>query len=374
MDNKNETNWFEINNIDRIDSPALIIYPDRVKYNIDVLLSMIDDISRLRPHVKTHKCKEATDLLMQAGIKKFKCATIAEAEMLALSGAPDILLAYQPSLPKILRLISLIKKYPDSLFSCLVDNKSSAETISEVAGKEGLKLRIYIDLNVGMNRTGIAPGGAVIELYKYCSKLKSIIPVGLHAYDGHIRSRDFQERTTECDAAFTPVEQLQKQLIAEGFDEPIIIAGGSPTFPVHAKRKNIECSPGTFIFWDYGYQTNCPEQDFRVAGLVITRIISKPEKGKLCLDLGHKSIAAENELNKRVHFLNAPELKFIGQSEEHLIVETSDDDNYKIGDVFYGIPYHICPTVALYERAVTIENNETKGEWKIMARDRKISL
>ena len=371
---ENETNWFLINNIDTIDSPTLVVYTDRVKYNIDVLISMIDDVDRLRPHVKTHKCSEVIELLMEAGIKKFKCATIAEAEMLALSGAPDILLAYQPSVPKILRLISLIKKYPDSLFSCLVDNNASAETIAEAAGKEGLNLHIYIDLNVGMNRTGIAPGDAVIELYKYCSKLESIIPFGLHAYDGHIRAKDFQERTKECDAAFASVEQLQKQLVAEGFDEPIIIAGGSPTFPIHAKRKNIECSPGTFIFWDYGYQTNCPEQHFRVAALVISRIISKPEKGKLCLDLGHKSIAAENELSKRVHFLNAPDLKFTGQSEEHLIVETSDDDNYKIGDVFYGIPYHICPTVALYERAVTIENKTAKGEWKIMARDRKISL
>ena len=371
---ENETNWFLINNIDTIDSPTLVVYPDRVKYNIDVLISMIDDVDRLRPHVKTHKSKEATNLLIEAGIKKFKCATIAEAEMLALSGAPDILLAYQPSVPKILRLISLIKKYPDSLFSCLVDNNASAETIAEAAGKEGLNLHIYIDLNVGMNRTGIAPGDAVIELYKYCSTLESIIPFGLHAYDGHIRAKDFNERTKECDAAFAPVEQLQKQLVAEGFDEPIIIAGGSPTFPIHAKRKNIECSPGTFIFWDYGYQTNCPEQNFRVAALVISRVISKPEEGKLCLDLGHKSIAAENELGKRVHFLNAPDLKFTGQSEEHLIVETSDDDNYKIGDVFYGIPYHICPTVALYERAVTIENKTAKGEWKIMARDRKISL
>ncbi|MDQ2862765.1 MAG: D-TA family PLP-dependent enzyme [Bacteroidota bacterium] len=374
MENENDANWFVINNIDTIDSPALVVYPDRVKYNIDVLLSMVDDVNRMRPHVKTHKSREPIELLMQAGIKKFKCATIAEAEMLASAGVPDILLAYQPSLPKIIRLVSLIKKYPSSVFSCLVDNKASAKTISEAVAKEGLELSIYIDLNVGMNRTGIVPGNDVIELYKYCSELKNIVPVGLHAYDGHIRAKDFQERTMECDAAFAPVEQLQQQLVAAGFDEPVIIAGGSPTFPIHAKRKNIECSPGTFIFWDYGYQTNCPEQHFEVAALVISRIISKPAKGKICLDLGHKSIAAENELQKRVYFLNAPALKFTGQSEEHLIFETDSDSDYEVGDVFYGIPYHICPTVALYERAITVENREAKGEWKIIARDRKINI
>jgi D-serine deaminase-like pyridoxal phosphate-dependent protein len=94
----------------------------------------------------------------------------------------------------------------------------------------------------------------------------------------------------------------------------------------------------------------------------------------LCLDLGHKSIAAENELNKRVHFLNAPDLNFISQSEEHLVMEVELDHRYKIGDVFYGLPYHICPTVALYERAITVENEKITGEWRIIARDRKITI
>jgi D-serine deaminase-like pyridoxal phosphate-dependent protein len=170
------------------------------------------------------------------------------------------------------------------------------------------------------------------------------------------------------------VEQLQKILMAQGFVEPIIIAGGSPTFPVHAKRKNIECSPGTFIFWDKGYQMLCEEQHFLPAALVISRIISMPDEIKLCLDLGHKSISAENELSKRVHFLNAPELKFISQSEEHLVVETVAGHSFKLGDVLYGLPFHICPTCALYERAQIVENNEASGEWKIIARDRKINI
>src|SRR5665811_163296 len=94
-----------IDDIDTIDSPALVIYRQRVLENISKLLSMIDDVERLRPHGKTHKAKEAADLLMNAGINKFKCATIAEAEMLALSLAPDVLLAYQPTVPKLKRYI-----------------------------------------------------------------------------------------------------------------------------------------------------------------------------------------------------------------------------------------------------------------------------
>lgn len=366
--------WYHINDIDDIDSPALVIYRERVAENISTLISMIDDVKRLRPHVKTHKTKEAAALMMDAGIYKFKCATIAEAEMLGIAEAPDVLLAYQPIGPKLKRFVELIKKYPATKFSCLVDNIIAAENISANALVSNIKIPVYIDLNVGMNRTGIVPGHEAIELYKLCEKLNGIQPAGLHVYDGHIRTADIEKRTTECNSAFEPVLAMQHELIHEGLPEPIIIAGGSPTFPVHAKKKKRECSPGTFIYWDRGYELSCEEQNFLTAALVVSRIISFPGEKKLCLDLGHKSIAAENNLDSRAYFLNAPDLKFISQSEEHLVVETQEDHSYKIGDVLYGLPFHICPTIALYERALIVENNKITTEWKVIARDRKINV
>ena len=367
-------NWFTIKDIDAIDSPALVIYRERVLENISTMLSMIDDVKRLRPHVKTHKVKEAVLLLMEAGIYKFKCATIAEAEMLGLSSAPDVLLAYQPTKPKLKRFIAIIKKYPLTKFSCLVDNIISAKNIGAEAEANNMVIPVYIDLNVGMNRTGTTPGNEAIEFYKACNHISGIQAIGLHAYDGHIRNPDIQQRTIECNKAFEPVLQMQNILLNDGLTKPVIVAGGSPTFPIHAKRKEIECSPGTFIYWDKGYQLSCKEQSFSPAALVISRVVSLPSATKLCLDLGHKSIAAENTLDKRVYFLNAPELIFTGQSEEHLVAEVPVDHGYKIGDVLYGLPYHICPTVALYERAWVVENSKVADEWKVIARDRKINL
>jgi D-threonine aldolase len=373
--------WYRINNINEIDSPALVIYPDRVKKNIALLISMIDDVNRLRPHVKTHKTREAALLQMTAGINKFKCATIAEAEMLGSIKAPDVLLAYQPVGPKIKRLISLIKSYPETKFSCLIDNIITAKEISKTASDANLVISVYIDLNIGMNRTGIIPDQKAVELYIQCSKIPpptgrgggaGIVPVGLHAYDGHIHDKDFGTRKRSCDEAFAKVESLKAEIVKKGLPEPIIVAGGSPTFPIHAKRKKIECSPGTFIYWDAGYQQGLAEQPFLPAALVVSRVISHPGENLLCFDLGHKSIAAEKELNNRVVFINAPELKFIGQSEEQLVAETDKQYNYKVGDVFYGLPFHICPTCALYERAFVVEDKKVTGEWKIIARDRKI--
>ena len=365
--------WYIINDIDKLDTPALVVYPERVKENIRLAKSLVDDVNRLRPHAKTHKSGDVTRLMLEAGISKFKCATIAEAEMLAMNEAPDILLAYQPSGPKLERLVKLVKTYPGTHFSCLVDNISSAENIYEAAVKNNIVADVYIDLNIGMNRTGIQPDEQAIELYQFCDSLPGINIKGLHAYDGHIHDVDINELTRHCHESYRPVAKLQSDLKKLGYN-PVIIAGGSPTFPIHAQREDIEVSPGTFIYWDRSYLLNCPTQPFIPAALVVTRIVSLPTVTTICIDCGHKSIASENELNKRIYFLNAPELKMTCHSEEHLVADAGEGHYYKVGDILYGLPYHICPTVALYERAITIENNQVTGEWKNTARDRKINI
>lgn len=366
--------WYRIDDIAELDSPALVIYPDRVKKNIATAVSMIDDVLRLRPHVKTSKSREAIQLMLLAGIQKFKCATIAEAETLGICEAPDVLLAYQPTGPKLQRFVAVIKKYPATKFSCLTDNIVAAQQMAMIFEESGIVVPVFIDVNVGMNRTGIAPGEELLHLYAACGKLGGIHPVGLHAYDGHIRDKDFAARTKNCDAAFAAVEKLQLAIMSQGFSKPIIVMGGSPSFSVHCKRKDIECSPGTFVYWDKGYSDLCPEQAFLPAALVVSRIISFPTSNRICLDLGHKSIAAENELERRVFFLDATGLTPVGQSEEHLIMENNGEHVFTSGEVLYGLPLHVCPTVALYERAIIIEDGKISGEWRTIARDRKIEV
>ena len=364
--------WYSIVGTEELDTPALVVYPTRVKHNLAQLKACVNDLDRLRPHVKTHKSPDATLLMLEAGVRKFKCATIAEAEMLALSHAPDVLLAYQPVGPKAERFIQLSKHYSETKFSCLVDTCAAAKQLSLLAAASALTIPVFLDLNVGMNRSGIAPEAA-FALYEQCRALPNLTVVGLHAYDGHIRDEDLAVRTARCQQAFAPVEQLAAHLRAEGL-APVLVAGGSPSFPVHAANPSVECSPGTFIYWDGGYGQTCKEQAFSPAALVLSRVISLPDATKLCVDLGHKSVASEGPLEKRVTFLNAPELWAVGHSEEHLILEAGPNHKYRVGDVLYGLPYHICPTVALYERAVTVENHALTGEWKNSARDRKINF
>ncbi|MDP4257713.1 MAG: D-TA family PLP-dependent enzyme [Bacteroidota bacterium] len=378
--------WYLIADVDRIDSPALVVYPGRVRENIRTAIAMVGgDLSRLRPHVKTHKSPDVTRMMLEAGIHKFKCATIAEAEMLAACGAKDVLLAYQPVGPKLERFISLVRLYPATGFSCLFDDPEAAESMDKAFAANSLRIHGWMDLDLGMHRTGIPPGGKAVMLFQRYVKpanrpggKKDLMPVGLHAfglhaYDGHIRDVDFQRRKDACDKAFAPVLDMRQAIGAH----PVpVIAGGSPGFSIHCLRKEVECSPGTFVYWDKGYQDQCPEQGFLPAALVVTRVVSLPGDSRLCLDLGHKSVAAENELSGRVSFLNAPvPLTPVGHSEEHLVLDAGTGRHLlHRGDVLYGLPFHICPTVALYERALTIEDGRLTGEWKNLARDRRLSV
>ncbi len=366
--------WYFVENTELLDTPCLVVFPDRIQANIrSVINSVHGEVSRLRPHIKTNKSADVTAMMLNAGITKFKCATIAEAEMLANAGAEDVMLAYQPVGPKVTRFLTLVIRYPMVKLSCLVDNIHSAKAINLVFEKAGMTANIFIDLNVGMNRSGIAPHNA-LKLFEECAMLKALNVTGLHAYDGHLRDRDFEERKRKCDEAFEPVFHLRHQIEKKLASKLTIIAGGTPTFPIHCQRKNVESSPGTFIYWDKGYEKTLPEQQYLHAALVVTRVISIPTKDIICVDLGHKSIASENPLPNRVFFLNAPELEPVGHSEEHLTLKTSPGKRFNVGDLLYGVPYHICPTVALHDSAFVIQNQQVAGIWQTVARKRKITI
>lgn len=365
--------WFTINNIHTIDSPALVLYKERVIENIQRLVAMVDDVHSLRPHVKTNKIAEVCALMMDAGIKKFKCATIAEAEMLAMIKAPDVLLAYQPVGPKINRFIRLIKTYPGTKFSCLIDDEKIASAISGLCANNAIVADTFIDINNGMNRTGISPDIKAIELFKTAVHLPGINPVGLHGYDGHILDTDITVRQYNSDSAFDKILALTEKIKSTFGTACKIVVGGSPSFPTHAHRTGVECSPGTFVFWDWGYKHKFPDEPFDYAALVITRVISVIDKETICLDLGHKSVAAENPL-PRVHFLNAPDATPVSQSEEHMVVKVPDSNAFVIGDVLYGIPVHICPTVALYDKVYVVTDSDVTDEWQVIARNRSITI
>jgi len=365
--------WYRLVDTSNVISPSLLVYPDRIERNIQLMVEMAGGTKFLRPHIKTHKMAEIVQLQMQYGIQKFKCATIAEAELLAQCGAQDILLAMQPVGANMYRFFKLMESYPNSKFSTLVDNLKTLNAFISECESRNPKVALWLDINNGMNRTGIQVGDKAKALYKNMAANKYIHAKGLHTYDGHIRNEDIHERKNACDSAFEPVLKFKAEMEKEKLGPIEMVAGGSPTFPIHRKRPGIESSPGTTLLWDERYGISFTDMNFLTSAVLMTRIISKPGIDLLCFDLGHKSIAPEMEF-PRVRIFGLENCEHIGQSEEHLVLQCEDADNYEVGDVFYAIPMHICPTVAKYETVSTVENNKITGTWKVVARNQKINI
>lgn len=365
--------WYKISNETAVPTPAILLFPERIRYNIQQMIAIAGDVKRLRPHVKTHKLPQVIQMQVEAGITRFKCATVSEANMVAANGGQDILIAYPLYGPAIGQLFQLIKTYPNVRFSTLADNAEQVQLLENQAKSSNTPLDVFLDLDVGMERTGIKPGLAALTFYQQLTKSTWLRPRGLHAYDGHIHMADPEQREATCKAAFQPVLELIENLKTAGIPLEEIICGGTPTLLYHAVHAERTLSSGTVLLWDWGYASKFSDLAFQHAAVIIARIISKPGQNKLCLDLGHKALASEM-VAPRVHFFDLPPFEMVGHSEEHMVISFEGADQFSVGDCLSGIPIHICPTMALHDWVWVVENGEAKEKWPVTARTRAVTL
>jgi D-serine deaminase-like pyridoxal phosphate-dependent protein len=365
--------WYTVDNVAEVASPALLVYPGRVAHNIRAALEIVGDARRLRPHLKTSKMTEVVRMHLDAGITRFKVATIAEAEMAAAAGAPDVLLAYQPVGPNVTRLVRLVLTFPSTRFTAIVDDAGAIEALSAAAVAAGVVLDLFVDLDGGMHRSGVAPGPGAVELYRRLSTRPGLRAAGLHMYDGHVKATDRDARRRASDEAFAAVTTMRQAITAAGLEVPSVVVGGTPAFPFHARRAGVECSPGTTAFWDAGYAATLPDLPFVPAVALLTRVISRPGAHRLCLDLGHKAVASENP-HPRVVLFGLEDATAVGHSEEHLVLETNRAADFPVGSALYGVPWHVCPTVALYNEAVVVRDGRADGRWQVAARARVLTI
>lgn len=364
---------YDVRDIDSLLSPSLLLFSEIIDANIQRALDLCaGDPSRLRPHVKTHKIPEIIERELAVGITKHKCATLREAQMLAEAGAPDVLIAYQMVGPNAGALAKLMVEHPATQFSSVVDDADAAEALGAAMLRAGRTAKVLIDLDVGMHRTGIAADEGALALYRTLTKTPGVEPIGLHAYDGHNRAEDVDERDRACEEILSVVRGLRDTLEGEGVAAALIVIGGTPPFPFYARQGDVDASPGTFVLYDCAYGGGLPDLGFTPAAILFSRVISRPAPHLACIDLGHKAIAAD-PAGDRGEVLNVPGARVGGQSEEHWVLELTDESTHeslKVGDTVYVCPTHICPTVALHKSAHLVEGGSITAEWRVAARDR----
>jgi D-serine deaminase-like pyridoxal phosphate-dependent protein len=361
--------WAQSAALGEVPSPALLLGLEPIEHNLGQMLAIAGGPERLRPHVKTHKLPQLVKLQLARGIVRYKCATIAEAEMCARAGAPDVLIAYPLVGPNVGRLLALQEMFPATKFSTVADDVEAIGALSKAATQKGKQIEVLLDIDVGQHRTGIKPGPGAIATYQAIAKSPALIPGGLHAYDGHLSRTD----AAACAEAFAPFFALRDELLRLHLPVPRVVAGGTPTFPIHAARQDVECSPGTVLLWDASSATVLPNMDFQPAAVLLTRVVGHPGPDRLCLDLGHKAVASEMP-HPRVLFPELPDAEAVTHSEEHLVLKTSRASEFSVGDQLLGVPWHICPSLALHAEAIVIDQGKIVGAWPIEARARRISI
>ena len=368
---------YALRDTSEIFTPALVFYKDLIRKNIAEAVRIAGSPARLRPHVKTHKTREIAVMEQEAGIRKHKAATLAEAEMLAGCGAEDVLISYPLVGPNAQRLARLAAQFPTTRFSSLVDHPKSAQALSDALSAAGLKLEALIDLDVGQHRTGIPVGPAAADLYRRIARLPGLAPGGFHVYVGHNHQESVDERKAAVEALLAPVLALRASLEKEGLPVPRIVCGGTPTFTAFARLDfpGLELSPGTFVLNDHGYGSKFADlAGMTPAALLLSRVISTPSPSRVTLDLGYKAVASDPPAGKRCILLNVGEYTPVLQNEEHFVIETPAPSGMEPADLVYAIPTHICPTCAMHQRAYVVEDGHVTGTWNIVGRDRVLTV
>jgi D-serine deaminase-like pyridoxal phosphate-dependent protein len=360
-----------------LDSPALVYHEDIIEENIQKALDMAGGAGRLWPHVKTFKTSALVRLLQTRGVQRFKCATIAEAEMCARCGAAHILIAYPLIGPAVSRFVRLRRCYGGSVFWAAGDDLEQLRLLAAAAreagtGDGGQPIPFLADVNPGMNRTGVG-----FEALKGFCRAAAEIPGlrlrGFHCYDGSLGFKDSGEREKAVAEETGKLLAVRKALEAEGLELPVLVMGGTPTFPFHARNQEAFLSPGTFFVQDHGYQAKYRDLAFSPAAAILTRVISRPREDLFTLDLGYKAIASDQE-GERGIITDLPLARPEAHSEEHWVFRLAEGPCPPIGTVLHVIPTHICPSTALYPGIHVVRGGRLVNYWTVEARNRKISI
>ncbi len=360
---------YRIHGVENLDTPSLVLYVDKIQENIARIGSLLGGFGRLRPHIKTHKCREILDMQIAAGVSRVKCATPKEVHLAAQAGVRDVLLAYPIVGPLAHHVAAIQRDYPELTLQVLMDDAVQVEPLATACQAMGVEVGVMADVNSGMNRTGTGAGADVLSLAGRIRRARGLRFAGLHSYGSPPAQGAPDERAAVYRRALQTVTDARDTLERGGIPVPRVVAGNSLDFELAAQTAGIdEVSPGTWILWDKGYESLLPQR-FVYAALVVGRVISRPTSTLFAVDAGYKSVSADPAI-PHAQVLSVPGSEVVGRWEEHLLVRLAEPATEpRLGTAVYIVPVHVCSTVNLWDEAVVVDGNgDIVGRWPIAAR------
>jgi D-serine deaminase-like pyridoxal phosphate-dependent protein len=369
---------YEVAAFSKVMTPALAIYVDVVDSNIQTTLELLGgDPERWRPHVKTTKLAAGMRRLIAKGIRNFKCATTLELVTVCEAGAKDVVVAYPSLGARAERIRQVASLFPDVRISVLIESEEEIE----LWRRSGVG--VFIDVNPGMNRTGIDQD-RVPEIVSLGRSIQEagIAFRGIHYYDGHRREPDLAERTALAYRGYDQLIRVTDALQMDGIAVDEIVTSGTPALPCALSYPGFQnsgimhrVSPGTVVYGDLTSLSQLPEAwRYQPAALVISTVVSRPERDLITCDAGHKTVSADAGF-PNCAVLGHPELTPLHPSEEHLPIRVESGHAHpKRGETLYLIPRHICPTVNNFDHALIVSQGRIIGIERVTARGREAPI
>lgn len=351
-----------------LQTPGLAIDLGRVRANVAAILRRLgDDPDRWRPHVKTLKVPAAMAEVYAAGVRAFKAATPREvAALLGVAPDADVLLAQPLGGPGLDRLVEIARGRAAARVSVLCEDPDAAERLPEPLG-------CYVDVNVGMDRTGI-PLDDRARIHAVARAAAGRLR-GVHAYEGHVLG-DLDARRRRAAPLHDAICELVRGLADAGHAVGEVVTSGTPGMTPALEHAGLgalpgtrhRVSPGTVVYHDWRSATTVTELDDLVpAALVATRVLSRPRADVVTCDAGSKALAAE-VAGPAACVVGRPDLEPLTPSEEHLPLRVAAGAPPVTGDLLLLVPTHVCPTVNLAERALVVDGERVVGVVTVAAR------
>jgi D-serine deaminase-like pyridoxal phosphate-dependent protein len=355
--------------LDEVDTPALVIELDAFERNLKRLSDVVAGRGvRVRAHAKTHKCPEIARRQIAAGAVGVCCQKVSEAELMVDGGVADVLLSNEVvGERKLERLAALARR---ARIGVCADDADNVHALSRAAERAGATLEVYVEVDVGARRCGVAPGEPALALAREISARPGLRFAGLQAYHGaaqHLRT--MAERRAAIARAASAANQTRRLIESEGIACPSVTGAGSGSFMFEIESGAYdEIQPGSYVFMDADYAKNewaAPLPRFEHALFVLATVMSRPTADRAVLDAGLKALSVDSGLPL---VWERPGLRYARASDEHGVLEVAAGMSPALGDKLLLVPGHCDPTVNLYDWYVCVRNNFVEDVWPITAR------
>ena len=359
----------------KLATPALVLDLDAFERNLARMAEHCRTAGlALRPHAKTHKSLAVAKAQIAAGAIGICCAKLGEAEAMAEGGIDSILVTSPVVAAQgIARLMALDAKISDLMV--VIDNPLNAEALAAAAAEAGRSLKVLVDLDIGLHRTGIRPGADALALAEQIAAAEHLELRGLQAYAGHLMHiHDFAERREKSLAGMSMLGEMRDALKQKGLPCDILSGGGTGTYNIDPEASVLtELQGGSYIFMDKQYndvaQGNGATFPFETALSVQMSVVSANTKNLATTDAGFKSFATDAD--PPLLLSGAPEgagYFFFGDEQGGILLP--DGARLEIGSVLTAMTPHCDPTVNLYDAYHVVRGDTLVDIWPIEARGR----